>query len=171
MSWDFASFALFRLLTGAGIGGEYAAINSAIQELIPARFRGRTDLAINGSFWLGAALGALGAVSFLQPGCCRPIWGWRVAFGIGAALGLGDPAAAPVNPGKPALADAARPPPRSRSGLAGIERRVSGAAHLGSAAAEAATDPIAAGTHAPRSCGWSRARCATIPSAPCSGSC
>ena len=88
-SWDFASFALFRLLTGAGIGGEYSAINSAIQELVPARFRGRTDLAINGSFWLGAALGAFGAVSFLQPGRLPPDLGWRVAFGIGAALGLG----------------------------------------------------------------------------------
>jgi MFS family permease len=87
-SWDFASFALFRALTGAGIGGEYAAINSAIQELVPARFRGRTDLAINGSFWLGAALGALGAVLFLKPGVLPPDWGWRAAFGIGAVLGL-----------------------------------------------------------------------------------
>ncbi len=88
-SWDFASFALFRFLTGAGIGGEYAAVNSAIQELVPARFRGRTDLAINGSFWLGAALGAGGAVAFLQPGWLSADLGWRVAFGIGAALGLG----------------------------------------------------------------------------------
>jgi MFS family permease len=88
LSWDFASFALFRALTGAGIGGEYAAINSAIQELVPARFRGRTDLAINGSFWLGAALGALGAVVFLKPGVLPPDWGWRAAFGIGAVLGL-----------------------------------------------------------------------------------
>ena len=88
-AWDFASFAFFRFLTGAGIGGEYAAINSAIQELIPARFRGRTDLAINGSFWIGAALGALGAVSFLQPGWLPTDWGWRAAFGIGAVLGLG----------------------------------------------------------------------------------
>jgi MFS family permease len=87
-SWDFASFALFRLLTGAGIGGEYAAINSAIQELVPARFRGRTDLAINGSFWLGAAAGAIGAVVFLAPGVLPPDWGWRCAFGIGAVLGL-----------------------------------------------------------------------------------
>jgi MFS family permease len=87
LSWDFWSFALFRALTGAGIGGEYAAINSAIQELIPARFRGRTDLAINGSFWLGAALGALGAVVLLQPGVLPPDWGWRAAFGIGAVLG------------------------------------------------------------------------------------
>jgi MFS family permease len=88
-SWDFASFALFRFMTGAGIGGEYAAINSAIQELVPARFRGRTDLAINGSFWLGAALGAAGAVAFLQPGRLPPDMGWRAAFGIGAVLGLG----------------------------------------------------------------------------------
>jgi len=87
-SWDFASFALFRFLTGAGIGGEYAAINSAIQELVPARFRGRTDLAINGSFWIGAALGAVGAVTLLQPGRLPPDWGWRAAFGIGAVLGL-----------------------------------------------------------------------------------
>lgn len=88
-SWDFWSFALFRFLTGAGIGGEYTAINSAIQEFIPARFRGRTDLAINGSFWIGAAFGAAGAVLFLQPGRLPPDWGWRAAFGIGAVLGLG----------------------------------------------------------------------------------
>jgi MFS family permease len=87
-SWDFASFALFRALTGAGIGGEYAAINSAIQELIPARYRGRTDLIINGSFWIGAALGAGGAVILLSPGMLPPDMGWRAAFGIGAALGL-----------------------------------------------------------------------------------
>src|ERR1700739_1433381 len=88
-SWNFWSFALFRALTGAGIGGEYTAINSAIQEFVPARFRGRTDLAINGSFWIGAALGAAGAVLFLQPGTLPPDWGWRAAFGIGAVLGLG----------------------------------------------------------------------------------
>ena len=88
LSWDFWSFALFRFFTGAGIGGEYAAINSAIQELIPARYRGRTDLAINGSFWVGAALGALGAVTLLQPGWLPADMGWRFAFGIGAVLGL-----------------------------------------------------------------------------------
>jgi MFS family permease len=87
-SWDFWSFALFRFLTGAGIGGEYAAINSAIQELIPARYRGWTDLAINGSFWVGAALGALGSVVLLAPGTLPEDLGWRCAFGIGAALGL-----------------------------------------------------------------------------------
>jgi MFS family permease len=85
---DFTSFALFRFLTGAGIGGEYAAINSAIQELIPARFRGRTDLAINGSFWVGAMLGSLGSALLLVPGRLPPDMGWRVAFGIGAALAL-----------------------------------------------------------------------------------
>ena len=87
-SWDFASFMLFRFLTGAGIGGEYAAINSAIQELIPARLRGRLDLAINGSFWLGAAFGALLSVWLLDPDMLSPDMGWRVAFGSGAVLGL-----------------------------------------------------------------------------------
>jgi MFS family permease len=87
-SSDFRTFALFRMLTGAGIGGEYAAINSAIQELIPARYRGRTDLIVNGSFWIGAALGAGGAVVLLQPGLFAPDLGWRLAFGIGASLGL-----------------------------------------------------------------------------------
>jgi MFS family permease len=88
-SWNLWSFALFRVLTGAGIGGEYTAINSAIQEFVPARYRGRTDLAINGSFWLGAAFGAFGAVIFLRPGMLPADWGWRAAFGIGAVLGLG----------------------------------------------------------------------------------
>jgi len=88
-STDFFTFALFRALTGAGIGGEYAAINSAIQELIPARYRGRIDLLVNGSFWVGAALGACGAVLLLQPGFLPPDIGWRLAFGLGAILGLG----------------------------------------------------------------------------------
>jgi len=88
LSWDFPSFALFRFFTGAGIGGEYTAINSAIQELIPARLRGRTDLAINGSFWLGAALGAGGSIWLLDPGWLPPDLGWRLAFGLGAGLGL-----------------------------------------------------------------------------------
>jgi len=66
-SWDVWSFALFRFLTGAGIGGEYSAINSAVQELIPARVRGWTDLAINGSFWAGAAIGAVGSIVLLDP--------------------------------------------------------------------------------------------------------
>jgi len=86
---DFVTFALFRMLTGAGIGGEYAAINSAIQELIPARYRGHTDLVINGSFWLGAAAGALAAVVLLDLGWVPAEIGWRLAFGLGAVLGLG----------------------------------------------------------------------------------
>ncbi len=88
LSWNFAAFAAFRFLTGAGIGGEYSAINSAIQELIPARLRGRTDLAVNGSFWVGAALGAAASVWLLDPALLPPDLGWRVAFGTGAALGL-----------------------------------------------------------------------------------
>jgi MFS family permease len=87
-AWDFWSFALFRLLTGAGIGGEYTAINSTIQELVPARMRGWTDLAINGSFWIGAALGATGSIVLLDPAVIDPAIGWRLAFLIGAALGL-----------------------------------------------------------------------------------
>jgi MFS family permease len=87
-SWNFASYAVFRALTGAGIGGEYAAINSAIDELIPARVRGRVDLIINGSYWVGAALGAGATLVLLDPHRL-PIWlGWRCAFGIGAILGL-----------------------------------------------------------------------------------
>jgi MFS family permease len=86
---DYATFALLRFLTGAGIGGEYAAINSAIQEFTPARLRGRIDLAINGSFWLGAAAGAAGAVVILESGLFPPAWGWRFAFIVGGALALG----------------------------------------------------------------------------------
>jgi len=87
-SWSFASYAFFRAITGAGIGGEYAAINSAIDELIPARVRGRVDLMINGSYWLGAALGSTATIVLLNPRWL-PVWlGWRCAFGIGATLGL-----------------------------------------------------------------------------------
>jgi MFS family permease len=87
-SWSFGSYALFRAITGAGIGGEYAAINSAIDELIPARVRGRVDLMINGSYWVGAALGSAATLLLLDP-ARFPIWlGWRLAFAIGATLGL-----------------------------------------------------------------------------------
>src|SRR5499427_3495602 len=88
LSWNIWSFALFRFLTGAGIGGEYTAINSTIQELIPARYRGWTDLVINGSFWVGAALGAAGSLVLLDPALFAPDLGWRLAFFIGALLGL-----------------------------------------------------------------------------------
>ena len=88
LSWNLFSYALFRALTGAGIGGEYTAINSTIQELVPARYRGWTDLIINGSFWLGAALGASSAIVLLDPAVAPPDIGWRLAYLIGAALGL-----------------------------------------------------------------------------------
>ena len=87
-SWSLWSFALFRFLTGAGIGGEYAAINSTIQELIPARVRGWTDLVINGSFWVGAAVGAAGSIVLLDPALLPVDIGWRAAFAIGSALAL-----------------------------------------------------------------------------------
>jgi MFS family permease len=88
VAWNFWSFVLFRLITGAGIGGEYAAVNATIQELIPARRRGFTDLVINGSFWVGAALGAVGALVALDPSVVPPALGWRVAFVIGGAIGF-----------------------------------------------------------------------------------
>ncbi len=87
LAWNFFSFALFRLLTGAGIGGEYAAVNATIQELIPARRRGFTDLVVNGSFWIGAALGAVGSLVVLDPALIPPEIGWRAAFIIGGVLG------------------------------------------------------------------------------------
>jgi MFS family permease len=88
LSWSFASFACFRALTGLGIGGEYAAVNSAIDELIPARYRGRIDLIVNGSFWLGAAAGAAASFWMLQPGLLPPNIGWRLGFAVGGILGL-----------------------------------------------------------------------------------
>ncbi|CAM2159840.1 MULTISPECIES: MFS transporter [Paraburkholderia] len=87
-SWSFASFMVFRALTGAGIGGEYAAINSTIQEFTPARVRGWTDLSINGTFWVGAGIGALGSYALLDPRWLPPDWGWRACFLIGAVLAL-----------------------------------------------------------------------------------
>jgi MFS family permease len=82
-------FAVFRFFTGAGIGGEYAAINSAIDELIPARVRGTVDLIINGSFWLGTAIGAGMSLILLDPSLFAKDVGWRVAFGSGFVLGIG----------------------------------------------------------------------------------
>jgi MFS family permease len=87
-TWNLLSFAICRFVTGAGIGGEYTAINSAIQELIPARYRGWTDLVINGSFWIGAALGAVGSIVLLDPDVLGGDLGWRAAFLIGAVLGI-----------------------------------------------------------------------------------
>jgi len=86
-SWDFASFALFRFLTGTGIGGEYSAINSAVDELLPARVRGRADLMINSTYWLGTALGALGTIWLLDPNRLPHEIGWRICFGLGGIIG------------------------------------------------------------------------------------
>jgi MFS family permease len=87
LAWNYPSFACFRLLTGLGIGGEYAAVNSAIDELIPAKFRGRVDLIVNGSFWLGAAFGALAIPLLLDQSLLPVNIGWRLGFGIGGVLG------------------------------------------------------------------------------------
>ncbi len=86
-SWNFVSFTVFRALTGAGIGGEYAAINSAIDELIPGRVRGHVDLGINASYWIGAALGSVAALLLLNASWLPPTRAWRFAFAIGAVIG------------------------------------------------------------------------------------
>jgi MFS family permease len=88
-SWNLWTFMLCRFFAGAGIGGEYSAINSAIDELIPARARGHTDLAINGSWWLGTVVGALLTIPLLDPSLIAEQLGWRLCFGFGAVLGLG----------------------------------------------------------------------------------
>jgi MFS family permease len=88
LSWSFTSFVVFRFATGMGIGGESSAMNSAIDELLPARVRGWADLAINGTYWIGAALGAIASVVLLSPHVLGHALGWRVAFGLGALLGF-----------------------------------------------------------------------------------
>ena len=87
-SWNLWSFCLFRFITGSGIGGEYAAISSAIDELIPAQYRGRVELIVNGSYWIGAAVGAASTLLLLDPRILPPWLGWRIGFAIGAFLGL-----------------------------------------------------------------------------------
>jgi MFS family permease len=79
---------IFRFIAGAGIGGEYAAINSAIDELIPSHYRGRVDIAINGTYWAGAALGAAASIPLFNPDVISQDWGWRIGFWIGPVLGL-----------------------------------------------------------------------------------
>ena len=83
-----AWFFVFRFITGMGIGGEYSAINSAIDELIPARHRGRVDVSINGSYWLGGVGGALLAVLMLNTSVFATDLGWRLSFVLGAVIGL-----------------------------------------------------------------------------------
>jgi MFS family permease len=87
-AWDFWSFALFRLLAGAGIGGEYSAVNSAIDELIPSARRGVADIAINGSWWIGTLIGSLVSIPLLDGRFIPPSLGWRLAFGLGAFLAI-----------------------------------------------------------------------------------
>lgn len=87
-SWNFLSFSIFRLLTGCGIGGEYSAINSAVDELIPGKVRGTVDLVVNGTFWVGATLGSLAAMFLLHSHGLSPARSWRYAFGVGGSLGI-----------------------------------------------------------------------------------
>jgi MFS family permease len=87
-SCNFDSFVFFRFMTGIDIGGEYAAINSAIDELIPARRRGWTDLAINGSWWVGTAIGSAASLYLLNDSYVNPAYGWRICFGMGAVLAI-----------------------------------------------------------------------------------
>ena len=87
-AWDFWSFAIFRMLAGAGIGGEYSAVNSAIDELIPSARRGFVDIAINGSWWIGTLIGSVASVPLLNGSIVAPALGWRLAFGLGTLLAV-----------------------------------------------------------------------------------
>src|SRR6202012_310024 len=88
LAWNGFMFFVFRFFTGCGIGGEYSAINSTLQELVPAGYRRQRGLTVHGSFWVGAALGAVVAVLLLNPALIPADWGWRLAFLTGAILGL-----------------------------------------------------------------------------------
>jgi MFS family permease len=126
LSWNVASYALFRAITGAGIGGEYTAINSTIQELVPARYRGWTDLIINGSFWLGAAIGASSAIVLLDPNVAPADIGWRLAYFTGAVLGLVVLIMRMWIPESPRWLMIHGHPEQAREIVAGIERSVVG---------------------------------------------
>lgn len=88
LSWGIWSLYFFRFIAGLGIGGEYTAINSAIDEIIPSRYRGRVDIAINGTYWGGAALGAAASLVLFNDNFVPVHWGWRIGFFIGPFLGL-----------------------------------------------------------------------------------
>ncbi|MDX6388354.1 MAG: hypothetical protein QOD85_2156 [Gaiellaceae bacterium] len=124
-AWSAWSFFLFRFIAGAGIGGEYSAINSAIDELIPARVRGWVDLAINGSWWLGTAAGAMLSLVFLDTKIFRLDLGWRLTFGLGAILGIGVLITRRVLPESPRWLMIRGRTEEAEKIVDGIERRVS----------------------------------------------
>ena len=123
---NFAEFAIARFFTGAGIGGEYSAINSAIDELIPARVRGTVDLAINGSFWIGTAVGAAASIYLLNPVHFAVDTGWRIGFGIGATLAVGVLLVRQFVPESPRWLMTHGRAEEAEKLVADIERRVSG---------------------------------------------
>lgn len=114
LSWSFGSFFAFRFITGLGIGGEYAAINSAVDELIPGKVRGTVDLVVNATFWIGAALGSLASTLLMRGSLIPANLGWRLAFGIGAVLGVGVLYLRLSVPESPRWLHAPRPGERSR---------------------------------------------------------
>jgi MFS family permease len=123
-AWDFQSLAVCRWLTGLGIGGEYTAINSAIDELVPARVRGRVALAINGSFWIGAALGSGATLILLDPATLPVDVGWRAGFAIGAVIGAFVLAARRYVPESPRWLAIHGYPGQAEAAMAEIEARV-----------------------------------------------
>lgn len=88
LSFSMWFFYICRFIAGTGIGGEYSAINSAIDELIPAKYRGRVDLAVNGTYWAGVAIGAIATIFLLDTSLVNEHWGWRIGFFLGPILGL-----------------------------------------------------------------------------------
>jgi MFS family permease len=129
LSWDVWSFMFFRFVTGAGIGGEYSAINSTIQELVPARVRGWTDLVINGSFWVGAAIGAAGSIVLLDRRLFDVDVGWRLAFLFGAVLSFVILLLRRWIPESPRWLVTHGRPQEAKAIVAGIEDRIARAGH------------------------------------------
>ena len=169
LSWNATSFMLFRLITGAGIGGEYVAINATIQELVPARRRGFTDLVINGSFWVGAALGAIGALVALNPALVPAEIGWRAAFVIGGLIGFVALILRRWIPESPRWQMTHGQPEAAEATVRGIEERVR--AERGNSPRSPARACACAATFAPGS-GRAHGRCSTSTKAgPCSAPC